>query len=68
MDFLDKLLKLEFMYWTAAIAPDDELWLKVMKRKPELFDEFSGEVTPQNIRRYLCKRNLRLNGRANRKE
>ena len=68
MDYLGKILELEFMYWAAELGPDDERWLEVMKRKPELFDGFSGEATPRNIRQYLCERHVRLNGKAIREE
>ena len=68
MELLDKILELEFMYWAAELGQDDVRWLEVMKRKPEFFDGFSGEITPQNIRHYLCERHLRLNGKAIREE
>lgn len=67
-DYLDKILVLEFMYWAAELGPNDERWLEVMKRKPELFDGFSGESTPRNIRQYLCERHVRLSGKAIREE
>lgn len=67
-DYLDKILVLEFMYWASELGPNDERWLEVMKRKPELFDGFSGESTPRNIRQYLCERHVRLSGKAIREE
>lgn len=67
-DYLDKILVLEFMYWAAELGPNDERWLEVMERKPELFDGFSGESTPRNIRQYLCERHVRLSGKAIREE
>ena len=51
---LNKLLELDFNYWLSELKIDDERWLQVKELKTDLFDNYEGEVTPKNIRRYLC--------------
>ena len=65
---LEELLKEDFNHWVYELGTDDERWREVMQRKPELFDEFTDEPTPQNIFRYLRERYNRVHGKALREE